>query len=73
MAHMKWNRNPINGMRVVRKFAWFPVHLPYEYTVWLEYYYCVERWVCDSGSYWHREYTTQDKDEANRMLKCLNP
>lgn len=71
---MKWKRNPINGMRVVRKFAWFPVHLHDEYTIWLEYYYSVERWVCDMGGcWWDREYKTQDKDEATRILKCLNP
>ena len=74
---MKWKTTPpppYNAMRIVQKFAWLPIQLNDEYTIWLEKYYSVERRVCDLGScWWDIEWKTQDNDAANRILKSLNP
>ena len=71
---MKWKTIPHGSLRINQRFAYFPVELNDGHTIWLEKYYVVERWVCDyDGCWWDREYKTQDKDEANRILKCLNP
>lgn len=71
---MKWKRLPQNSVRIKRRFAWFPVYLNNGYTIWLEKYYSVERKECDyDGCCWQNVFTSQDKDEANIKIKCLNP
>lgn len=74
---MKWKTTPrpsYNEMRIVKKFAWLPVKLNDEYTIWLEKYYSVERYVCGVDvCCWVIEWSTQDNDTAKEMVKSLNP
>lgn len=71
---MKWKTIPVGTQQINKRFAWFPVKLHNDYKIWLETYYSVETYLCDMyGCYWRSNCKTQDKDEANRILKCLNP
>jgi hypothetical protein len=68
---MKWKAQQLHDRRLVRRFAWFPVESNDGYVYWLEHYYSCETFNRDyNGSWWARDYITQDHNAA---LNWIHP
>lgn len=61
-----------NTVRVVERFAWFPITLDDHYQVWLEKYYVKEKYyIYGRNAWWSRIKSWSVLTEQKNMLKDI--